>query len=144
MLDRLAHFHVLCHAMALTVLNAPLLTGHLIAQQRSSTTSPRPDRVAAIQPPHQSVLRRTTLTIQVPWAEAPVSATGFVSEHSRNGIFLGAIAGGVGLALLGSQLCQRGESCTRTVIGFALIGATIGAVVGGIIESSASHDEGGE
>jgi uncharacterized protein YcfJ len=52
-----------------------------------------------------------------------------VSDGER-GALLGAAVGGIGLALLGSQLCERNKSCTGTVIGFALVGATVGAVIG--------------
>jgi uncharacterized protein YcfJ len=52
-----------------------------------------------------------------------------VSDGER-GALLGAAVGGIGLALLGSQLCERNKSCTGTVIGFALVGATGGAVIG--------------
>lgn len=53
--------------------------------------------------------------------------------NPERGALLGALVGGVGLAVIGSQLCERGESCTRAVITFGLIGATVGAVAGAFI-----------
>jgi hypothetical protein len=71
----------------------------------------------------------------------PLSIPSLGAPTSSRRILIGAIVGGVGLAIAGSQLCERGESCTKTVIGFGLIGATLGAVVGGLLGGSGSENE---
>lgn len=49
------------------------------------------------------------------------------------GALIGAVVLGTAMAVVGSQQCEANESCTGTTIGFGLIGATVGAVIGGIL-----------
>jgi hypothetical protein len=52
----------------------------------------------------------------------------------------GAIAGGVGLGIVGavprSSSCSESSNCTTSVIGTGLIGPLIGVVIGGLIGSA--------
>lgn len=57
------------------------------------------------------------------------------------GALIGALVLGTAMAVVGSQSCEANESCTGTTIGFGLIGATIGAVVGGILADRLPDDD---
>ncbi len=117
--------------------------------------------VSARGPTRAALLALLTLALGGAWVQAAEAqevdrrfskaATGTLSESNKRelgpeismlperkgsperGALLGALVGGVGLAIIGSQLCESGESCTGSVITFGLIGATVGAVAGAFI-----------
>ena len=52
---------------------------------------------------------------------------------AENGALIGALALGTTAAVIRASMCERGESCTGPTIGWGLMGATVGAVVGGLV-----------
>ena len=63
-----------------------------------------------------------------------------VSEHRVKGALIGGALLGLTLAVVGSQLCDAGESCTKTTVLFRLLGATVGAVVGGMVAGDGKQE----
>jgi len=60
------------------------------------------------------------------------------SDHRWEGVAVGVAALGVGMSIVGHQVCTNSresvsESCAGTTVTFGLLGAVVGAVVGGII-----------
>ena len=108
-----------------------------------------PDRRATpspLIPPGPSVLR-SVFTPPMP-SETSQSREGLnsaalqvSSANGEKGAIFGALILGTAAAVVGSQLCEKGEDCTGTAIGFGLMGATVGAVVGAFIGSAAEDEE---
>ena len=46
---------------------------------------------------------------------------------------MGALALGATAALIRASMCESGDSCTGPTIGWGLMGATVGAVLGGLV-----------
>jgi hypothetical protein len=53
--------------------------------------------------------------------------------RAEKGALIGALALGSTAALIRASMCEQGESCTWPTIGLGLMGATVGAVVGGLV-----------
>ena len=54
-------------------------------------------------------------------------------SRAEKGALVGALALGTTVALIRASMCERGESCAGPTIGWGLMGATVGAVVGGLV-----------
>jgi hypothetical protein len=65
---------------------------------------------------------------------------GQAEDHRWDGFAIGAVALGLGAAILGSQLCESHEDCFGTVVLFGLMGGTVGGVVGGLIGAGIPKD----
>jgi uncharacterized membrane protein YeaQ/YmgE (transglycosylase-associated protein family) len=57
-------------------------------------------------------------------------------DYRWEGVIVGALALGVGGALVANGLCHddgSDEHCARSIIGYSLVGAVVGGVTGGLI-----------
>jgi hypothetical protein len=75
----------------------------------------------------------------MPWSPAALAKPLRVIERqarlsrAEKGALIGALALGTTAAVIRATMCERGESCTGPTIGWGLMGATVGAVVGGLV-----------
>jgi hypothetical protein len=79
----------------------------------------------------------------IPWspsarASAPANRPQAALSRGERGALAGALALGTTAAVIRASMCERGESCTGPTIGWGLMGATVGAVLGSLI---AARDE---
>jgi hypothetical protein len=56
-----------------------------------------------------------------------------ISAHRVRGALIGAALWGATVAVIGNQLCEAHEDRIKTTVLFGLMGATVGAVVGGMV-----------
>lgn len=72
-------------------------------------------------------------------ARSRTPSFGNAHDHRWEGVVIGGLVLGVGMAIVGSQTCEDsgsgGGGCFRTTVGFGLLGGTVGVVVGGIAGS---------
>lgn len=66
---------------------------------------------------------------------APAAASRHRAALSRGekGALAGALALGATAAVIRASMCESGDSCIGPTIGWGLMGATVGAVLGGLI-----------
>ena len=72
-----------------------------------------------------------------PGVSAPSSAAGrrhgAALSRGERGALAGALVLGTMAAVIRTSMCERGESCTGPTLGWGVMGATVGAVLGGLI-----------
>jgi hypothetical protein len=74
---------------------------------------------------------------------APLKADSAHRDYRWEGLIIGALALGVGGALAANGLCHDDSSdkdCTGSIVGYFLVGATVGGVTGGLIGAAIPKD----